>query len=116
MNKHSKWPLFLQMHGSILPKMIVPLILVGGWATMITALSELVPRVNLGVNPILLTITGFVVGLGLSFRSSTAYERYAEGRRLWGQLILTCQTLGRVIWIHAADRPDTAREDILGKL
>jgi len=28
--KHSKWPIFLQMHGSILPKMIVPLLTVGG--------------------------------------------------------------------------------------
>jgi hypothetical protein len=28
-----------------------------------------------GTNSILLTVTGFVVGLGLSFRSSTAYER-----------------------------------------
>ncbi len=27
-------------------------------------------------NAILLTVTGFVVGLGLSFRSSTAYERF----------------------------------------
>lgn len=37
--KHSKWPLFLQMHGSILPKMILPLFLLGGWATCITCVS-----------------------------------------------------------------------------
>jgi hypothetical protein len=30
-----------------------------------------------GVSQILLTVLGFVVGLGLSFRSSTAYERFA---------------------------------------
>ncbi|KAH9884357.1 Bestrophin, RFP-TM, chloride channel-domain-containing protein [Xylariomycetidae sp. FL2044] len=114
--KHSKWPLFLQLHGSILPKMIVPLLIVGAWASLITCISKLVPGVDLGIDSILLTITGFVVGLGLSFRSSTAYERYAEGRRYWGQLILTCQTMGRVFWLHARERPDNVKKDLLGKI
>ncbi len=52
---------------------------------------------------ILLTVLGFVVGLGLSFRSSTAYERYAEGRRYWAQLITASQALGRVFWVHAKE-------------
>ena len=30
---------------------------------------------------VLLTVLGFVVALALSFRSSTAYERYSEGRK-----------------------------------
>lgn len=54
----------------------------------------------------MLTVLGFVVGLGLSFRSSTAYERYAEGRRYWAQLILASQNLGRVFWVHATERKD----------
>lgn len=38
--KHSKWPIFLQMHGSIVPKMIIPLLCVGGWATCIVCVSK----------------------------------------------------------------------------
>ncbi|ORY61738.1 Bestrophin, RFP-TM, chloride channel-domain-containing protein [Pseudomassariella vexata] len=116
--KHSKWPLFLQMHGSILPKMVVPLIAVAMWSSLITVISMKLrdQGVFLGVNSILLTVTGFVVGLGLSLRSSTAYERYAEGRRCWSQLTQTTQTLGRVFWIHAAEREDCAKYDILAKL
>lgn len=34
--KHSKWPIFMQLHGSILPKMILPLTWMAAWATMIT--------------------------------------------------------------------------------
>jgi ion channel-forming bestrophin family protein len=41
-DRHSKWPLFMRVHGSILPKMIVPLLVLGGWATLITAINELV--------------------------------------------------------------------------
>ncbi len=40
LQKHSKWPMFLQMHGSILPKMIVPLLAIGCWATLITCISH----------------------------------------------------------------------------
>ncbi|KAK3937439.1 Bestrophin, RFP-TM, chloride channel-domain-containing protein [Diplogelasinospora grovesii] len=113
--KHSKWPLFLQMHGSILPKMIVPLLAIAGWSGLITAIS--MKKTNLGISNILLTVLGFVVGLGLSFRSSTAYERYAEGRRYWAQLVLTSQNLGRVFWVHATEREgEQGQKDLLAKL
>ncbi|KAI0420986.1 Bestrophin, RFP-TM, chloride channel-domain-containing protein [Xylaria grammica] len=114
--KHSKWPLFLQLHGSITPKMIVPLVTIGAWATLITVLSKEFESIELSIQPVLLTITGFVVSMGLSLRSSTAYERYAEGRRCWSQLILASQSLGRVFWVNAIERPETAKEDLLGKL
>ncbi|KAK8044000.1 hypothetical protein PG993_004024 [Apiospora rasikravindrae] len=118
LQKHSKWPLFLQMHGSILPKMVVPLIWVAVWSTIITwlSLSNVVPGVNLSISSILLTVTGFVVGLGLSFRNSTAYERYAEGRRYWSQLTLTCQSLARVYWVNTKEREECSKEDLLAKI
>ncbi|KAK4160607.1 Bestrophin, RFP-TM, chloride channel-domain-containing protein [Cladorrhinum sp. PSN259] len=106
--KHSKWPLFMQMHGSILPKMILPLIAIAAWATWITIVHIKVTK--LGISPTLLTVLGFVVGLSLSFRSSTAYERYAEGRRYWAQLILASQNLGRVYWVHSTGRKDVPEE------
>lgn len=72
---------------------------------------------TVNVNSILLTVTGFVVGLGLSFRSSTAYERYNEGRKYWAQLVLASQTLGRVFWVHAKEREgELAEKDLLAKL
>ncbi|KAK5989836.1 putative voltage-dependent anion channel-forming protein [Cladobotryum mycophilum] len=115
LSKHSKWPLFMQMHGSILPKMIVPLLLVGAWATCITLISKKVHPLE--VNSVLLTITGFVVSMGLSFRSSTAYERYSEGRRLWASLVTSSQALGRIFWIHGKERPDQdARRILLNKI
>ncbi|KAL2127326.1 hypothetical protein VTI74DRAFT_10925 [Chaetomium olivicolor] len=103
--KHSKWPIFLQMHGSILPKLILPLLAVAAWTTLFTCIHMLTKK-KLAIPSTLLTVLGFVVGLGLSFRSSTAYERYAEGRRYWAQLILASQNLGRVFWVHAVERKD----------
>ena len=116
--KHSKWPYFLRMHGSILPKMMVPLTFLAGWATAITCISRLVH--SLAIESVLLTVTGFVVGLALSFRSSTAYERYTEGRKYWSMLTLTSRNLARLIWVHVQERheesADLGKADVLQKL
>lgn len=59
---------------------------------------------------------GFVVGLSLSFRSSTAYERYNDGRKYWAQLNQVTQNLARLVWIHADERKEVATEDLLAKI
>lgn len=81
--------------------MIVPLTIIGGWATLITCISQLVH--SLEINSVLLTVLGFVVGLALSFRSTTAYERFSEGRRYWAQLTLNGRNMARLIWVHAQE-------------
>ncbi|KAL4890064.1 Bestrophin, RFP-TM, chloride channel-domain-containing protein [Aspergillus ambiguus] len=115
LDKHSKWPVFMRMHGSVLPKMILPLAFIAAWSTLITCISKFVH--NLGIDNILLTVTGFVVGLALSFRSSTAYERWADGRKYWSLLIQTSRNLARTIWVNTSEREGPyAKEDLLGKL
>ncbi|KAJ5462881.1 hypothetical protein N7475_007825 [Penicillium sp. IBT 31633x] len=115
MDKHSKWPIMMRMHGSVMPKMIMPIMTVAIWSTAVTVFSEYVH--DLGINNILLTVLGFVVGLALSFRSSTAYERWADGRKYWAQLIQTSRNLSRTIWINTNEREgEEGKEDILRKL
>ena len=70
----------------------------------------------MGIPSTLLTVLGFIVALSLSFRSSTAYERYMEGRRAWTTLTMVSQNLARNIWINALERPDSAKEDLLAKI
>lgn len=116
--RHSKLPYFLRMHGSITPRMIVPLVVVGCWATLITCISTF--KHPLIVDSLLLTVLGFVVGLGISFRTSSAYERYVDGRKYWAQLSQVSRDLARHIWIHANERHDedseTGKADLLAKL
>ncbi|KAE9993961.1 hypothetical protein EG327_002295 [Venturia inaequalis] len=115
MSKHSKWPMFMRMHGAISPKMILPLAFVACWSSLITCLSKFV--YPLGTSNLLLTVLGFVVGLGLSFRSSTAYERYTEGRKYWAQLTLSAQCLARVFWLHGEERNgEQGKQDLLAKM
>lgn len=118
MYHHSKVPYFLRLHGSVVPKLIVPLLFVAAYSSAITCIDRLVHPI--GINPVLLTVTGFVVGLALSFRSTTAYERYSEGRKYWSQLQMTSRNLARIIWIHFPERHEEDRAlgkaDVLAKL
>lgn len=115
----SRLPLCLRLYGSVLPKMLVPLLLVGAYAATIAALCEYV--CDLGINSILLTILGFIVGLALSFRFSTAYERYSDGSKYWTALVLNARVLARVVWVFVRERHDAVdgddgKADLLGKL
>ncbi|KAK8045560.1 hypothetical protein PG993_005584 [Apiospora rasikravindrae] len=102
------------MYGSVIPLMILPLALVGTWATAITVICTYLH--NIAMNPVLLTVLGFVVGLSLSFRSSTAYDRYNEGRKLWAQLSASTSSLARLIWVHVDEREGHEKEDVLDKV
>jgi putative membrane protein len=43
------------------------------------------------------TIVGFAVSIFMGFRNSSAYDRFWEGRKLWGALVNISRTLGRQI-------------------
>ncbi|MGI2908296.1 bestrophin family protein [Tolypothrix sp. VBCCA 56010] len=44
-------------------------------------------------------IPSIVLALLLVFRTNTAYERYWEGRRLWGSTVVTIRNLAWQIWV-----------------
>jgi predicted membrane chloride channel (bestrophin family) len=71
---------------------------------------------TVGISSTLLTVLGFVVALSLSFRSSTAYERYMEGRKYWTTLTTVSQNLARNIWINCEEREDHDKDDLIAKM
>ena len=48
-------------------------------------------------------IPSIVLGLLLVFRTNTAYERFWEGRKLWGNLVNNTRNLARLIWVSVAE-------------
>ncbi|KAK4500915.1 hypothetical protein PRZ48_009107 [Zasmidium cellare] len=97
---------------------MAPLLFITIWATVLTCISRYYRDISF--NHVLLTMAGFVVGMSLSFRSTTTYERYIEGRKYWAQLILNSRNLARLIWIHTVERhedsPKLGKQDVLQKL
>jgi hypothetical protein len=51
MDKHSKWPIFMRMHGSVMPKMILPILFVGAWSTFITCFCKYIHNSEITKKP-----------------------------------------------------------------
>ncbi|CAE6377934.1 unnamed protein product [Rhizoctonia solani] len=78
----------------------------GGWATCVCLISAKVH--NLGISATLLTVFGTILGFVISYRTSSSFERYNEGRRLWSTIVLASRTFSRTVWFHVPDTPSTA--------
>lgn len=67
----------------------------GAWAALVVWIETDVIRVAVPLGPSFLSILGIILGLLLVFRTNTAYDRWWEGRRLWGQLVNISRGLAR---------------------
>lgn len=56
---------------------------------------------------------GLILGTLLVFRTNTSYDRWWEGRKLWGQLVNDCRNLA--IKVQACVRADSADKQRLGR-
>jgi putative membrane protein len=81
-------------------------------AMIFAGVINLIYSQGLAVNqPILSSlIPSIVLGLLLVFRTNTAYERYWEGRKLWGVMIHNGRILARNIYFFIPTKTDRDRE------
>lgn len=56
--------------------------------------------------PLLHTTTGFVLSLLLAYRTNTAYERWWEGRKLWGALVNNSRNLAIKVSTYLTEEAD----------
>lgn len=62
------------------------------------------------------TIPSLVLGLLLVFRTNTAYERFWEGRKLWGALTNEIRNLSRAIWVCVVEKTPADRNNKISAL
>jgi ion channel-forming bestrophin family protein len=65
----------------------VDVLAAGIYAALVVWLETEVIGSMIPLGPSFLSILGIILGLLLVFRTNTAYDRWWEGRRLWGQLV-----------------------------
>ncbi|MEM6716566.1 MAG: bestrophin family ion channel [Cyanobacteria bacterium P01_C01_bin.147] len=90
-------------HGSVLPAVIPRSLFCAGFGLFIAFLHQAGAPVYF--QNLVNIVPSIVLGLLLVFRTNTAYERFWEGRKLWGELVNTSRNLARQIWV--AVREDT---------
>lgn len=92
----------LQVQGSVIPSILPRVLLCGGFGVFISFLHFFNWPVSM---PILSSIVpSIVLGLLLVFRTNTAYERFWEGRKMWGTLVNNVRNLARQIWVAIEEK------------
>ena len=97
--------LFFVVRGSILKRIRLTLLVNTLSAVLVTVVHGNFFELKITLTTIPFTLMGLPLAIFLGFRNSTAYDRYWEGRKLWGELVLRCRSLSRQCqgFIHTAD-------------
>jgi putative membrane protein len=88
------WEALRHLRASGIVRLLLKRVLfVGLYATAVTALVIRFDTLNVAVDKEFFSFLGIMLSLLLVFRTNTAYDRFYEGRRLWGQLVNNCRNL-----------------------
>ncbi len=95
--KPRSWLLTVLLGGVALPKIWLRSLVVTAISVGIVVLYETVPSLHVSVGAVPFSLTGFALGIFLGFRNNTAYDRFWEGRKLWGSLVNTSRSFARQV-------------------
>lgn len=111
-DKSNSFGLLFAWHGTILPKVMPALLLVVCISAILLYLRHAHYVMLPAVPAIGFTIFGVILSIFLSFRNNACYDRWWEGRKLWGALIATTRHLSRDSYVL----DDQARELLLQRM
>jgi putative membrane protein len=77
--------------------LLVEMLAAGAYAALIVWLDHGIWKGHATLGPAVLSVLGIILGLLLVFRTNTAYDRWWEGRRLWGQLVNVSRALAHAL-------------------
>jgi putative membrane protein len=97
--------------GSELPRTKNRILGVLALSIAVTAIEKADPDVQVfDVHVVPFTLIGVALSIFLGFRNNAAYERWWEGRKLWGALVNTARTFARQAVTLIAPPPDASDE------
>lgn len=107
--KKEHWfKMLLVWHGSVLPKLLPRLVLLLLLSIAVVWFHGIIFSFKVPLNPSPLTLFGFVLALFLGFRNTVSYDRFWEGRKLWGSLLNDTRSLARqAMTLSNTANPDT---------
>jgi putative membrane protein len=89
-----RWaPQLFALRGTVAPRIIRRVLAFGTWAAAVVAIHRFVTPVE--VPSTVHTLLGVALGLLLVFRTNASYDRFWEGRTIWGSIVNDCRNLAR---------------------
>ncbi|MFB2923704.1 MULTISPECIES: bestrophin family protein [Aerosakkonema] len=92
----------LRLQGSVVPIVLPRVIGCGVFGIFVSILYHF--RLPVDLPTLSSVIPSIVLGLLLVFRTNTAYDRFWEGRKLWGNINNSVRNLSRQIWVSVEER------------
>ncbi|KAG1848965.1 UPF0187-domain-containing protein [Suillus subalutaceus] len=91
------------------------LIVTGIWSSSICVLNYYTHG-KVSIQPTLITVFGTVLGFIISFRTSSSFEHYNEGAKLWSHIVLNCRIFARTVWFHVPAPPKDCHRPIADEI
>jgi len=101
--------LALQVRGSVIPSIMGRTLICGLFGVVVSVLFYF--NYPVSIPTLASLIPNIVLGLLLVFRTNTAYDRFWEGRKIWGTIINTSRNLARNVWITIPAKTVEDRDD-----
>jgi putative membrane protein len=93
--KENWFKMLFVWHGSVLPALLPRLALLFILSLGVAYFRGVIFSFKIPLNTAPLTLFGFVLALFLGFRNNVSYDRFWEGRKLWGALLNISRSLTR---------------------
>lgn len=104
---HSWRPHLLDIKGSMVRQIFYRVLTCVVWAAAVTLVHHLL--MPLAISERAHLFIGIALGLLLVFRTNSSYDRFWEGRKMWGGITNESRNLGRAAAVRLADAPDLLR-------
>ncbi|MBX6312101.1 MAG: hypothetical protein IRY99_04160 [Isosphaeraceae bacterium] len=101
----------LDIRGSMLREIAFRVVACVAWSAVVVMFHQLVWPV--GRPSTVHTLIGVALGLLLVFRTNSSYDRYWEGRKLWGRIINESRNLARASRVLVGSRDRALHESIV---
>lgn len=87
--------MLFEWNGSVLPQLLPRLFILFLYTTAIVYFRDSLLEYHLYINPAIFTLFGIALAIFLGFRNTVSYDRFWEGRKLWGALLNDTRSLAR---------------------
>lgn len=97
--------------GSVLKKIVIQLTIITLFSLAIYFFKGEIFDYKVHLNPTIFTLIGLALAIFMGFCNSASYDRFWEGRKLWGLLVIETRSLTRQILSLVNDSSPEAKEE-----
>ncbi len=97
--------------GSVLRKIIIQLSIITLFSLVVLYFKGTIYEYKVHLNPTIFTLIGLALAIFMGFCNSASYDRFWEGRKIWGSLAIDSRSLARQILSAVNDQSQISKDN-----